>query len=286
MTAPALRIVSWNIENLAPRLSANAPDSLAAALPALGNPDVLCLQEVRVRAWDDVLIRRMHAALPGYDCLHSLNDDRRNAAFRGGRAHGVATWVRTRVQAQGGTWPWDREGRVVVAGLPGLNLAIVNVYAVNGTGKPYWDHERGCVAGDRHAFKRRLIERIGAQVRTLRETGLDLILIGDWNTTRAAIDTDPRLRREAPHAAARRAFNEDFMHGLDLVDAWRELHPDACQYTWFNRRASPARPDAARVDFALVDRHLMPRVLAIEIDDAPGARAGSDHAPVSLTLAC
>ncbi|HET6546435.1 MAG TPA: hypothetical protein VFG55_06790, partial [Rhodanobacteraceae bacterium] len=150
----------------------------------------------------------------------------------------------------------------------------------------YWDHERACIDGDRHAFKRRFVERIGAHARMLRQAGLDLVLIGDWNVSRAAIDTVPRLRREEPHATARREFNEDFMRGLDLIDAWRELHPDARQYTWFNRRARPGRLDAARVDFALLDRRLLPRVLAIEIDDAPAARAGSDHAPLALTLAC
>ena len=52
--------------------------------------------------------------------------------------YGVATFVQ-------GSWraevpAWDLEGRVVV--VRGRGLAIVNVYAVNGTAKPYLDGKR------------------------------------------------------------------------------------------------------------------------------------------------
>jgi exodeoxyribonuclease III len=95
----------------------------------LGAPEVLCLQELRIREGDGPAISALEQALPGYHCHYSLPRDPRNVTFRGGRMYGVATFV------QGNWWAevpeWDREGRVVIVRTHGL--AIVNVYAVNGT---------------------------------------------------------------------------------------------------------------------------------------------------------
>ena len=92
-----MRIAAWNIENLAPWL-AEGHLPLTAVCARLGAPDVLCLQEVRIRPQDDALIQRMRDALPGYRCHWSLNRDARNGTFRGGRTYGVATYVRERYE--------------------------------------------------------------------------------------------------------------------------------------------------------------------------------------------
>ena len=277
-----MRIVSWNVENLAPWLMDEAA-GLPALHAGLGSPDVLCLQEVRIRPQDEALVARMQSALPGFTCHASLNHDPHNGRFRGGRAYGVATWSRAALGATPLRFPWDIEGRVIVSGLPTLGFAIANVYAVNGTGRPHWDAERGGPHGDRHQFKQRFIERLGEEARALQAGGLDLALIGDWNISRTRQDTTPRLRTEEPHGTARRRFNEEFVTGLHLTDAFRHLHPEARAYTWFNPR-SRHRLDAARVDFALLTRGLLPRLTAAGIDADPAMRPGSDHAPLWIEL--
>jgi exonuclease III len=141
----AMKVVSWNIENALPRLVA-----LPALVEELGSPDVLCLQELRIRQKDADAVSAFGSALPSYRCYYSLSRDIRNVTFRGGRMYDVATFVRGRWRAE--VPAWDLEGRVVVVRKRGL--AIVNVYAVNGTAKPYFD-ETGRVAGDRHELKRR-----------------------------------------------------------------------------------------------------------------------------------
>ena len=276
-----LRIVSWNIENLAPWLADD--DRFVAHLARLGTPDVLCLQEVRIRPGDADLVARMHRALPGYACHAALNRDARNGGFRGGRAYGVATYVREALAPIALAFDWDREGRAIVCHLRDAGVAVGNVYAVNGTSRPHFDHARDAVHGDRHAFKQAFVARLGEECAALQAHGLPLLLAGDWNISRSRIDTTPRLRTEEPHATARRRFNEEFIDGLDLVDVFRERYPDARAYTWFNRRARGL--DAARVDFLLASRALAAQVVACGIDDAPDARPGSDHAPVWATLA-
>jgi exonuclease III len=62
--------------------------------------------------------------------------------------------------------------------------SIVNLYAVNGTAKPYVDPETGEARGDRHAYKRRLQDQIFALAEQLREFG-GVVIAGDWNVTRA-----------------------------------------------------------------------------------------------------
>jgi exonuclease III len=118
----------------------------------------------------------------------------------------------------------------------------------------------------------------------LRGRGLALILAGDWNVSQTKQDTFPRLRTEEPHALARRLFAEEFVAALDLVDVYRQLHPEERAYTWFNRRARPGRLDAARVDFILMSRQLIPSVECAEIVEAPDLRFTSDHAPVFVRL--
>lgn len=277
---PELTIVSWNVENLA-RHVAEVP----AFLARLGHPDVLCLQEARIRPQDPELVAAMVAAAPGYACHFSLSRDPRNVTFRGGRMYGVVTYVRESLGTLHAEVPaWDREGRVVfsLVTTPGLRpLVIGNVYAVNGTDKPYFDHERGEVWGDRHAFKRRFQEQVLVRAAALRAEA-DVVVTGDWNVSQTKQDITPRLRTEEPHALAR-AQLADHLASTGMVDVFRRLHPDARKYTWFNRRAR--RLDAARVDFALVSEELLPDVLEADVWEDEALREPSDHAPLMVRLA-
>jgi len=260
-----MRLVAWNVENLVKRL-AELPD----AVRALGDPDVLCLQEIRVRAQDAGDVAALERALPGYRCHMSLPRDPLNVKYRGGRAYGVATFVRG--DATGDVPAWDREGRVVVTALGAL--AIVNLYAVNGTSKPYLD-EAGTVAGDRHAFKRAFQRRVLELGASLGER---VILAGDWNVSRTKLDTHPRLRTEEPHATARAELNA-LIEQTGFVDIWRARNPEARGYTWFNLRSRSL--DAARVDYILVSPVLAPEVRDAEILER---HPWSDHAPIAVTL--
>ena len=198
--------------------------------------------------------------------------------------YGVVTLVKSDLASEAMPRPsFDREGRLLMVELPALGLCVGNVYAVNGTSKPYFDHDLGRVSGTRH-------ELSGAHpvARRPRAGGArsrpSLVLVGDWNVSRTALDTFPRLRTEEPHATARRAFDEELITGLELVDIFRHLNPEARRYTWFNRVVPPGKLDAARVDFALLSARLIDGVIEADILDGPEHRAGSDHAPLSVTL--
>jgi exodeoxyribonuclease-3 len=263
-----MRLVAWNIESVVPCLA-----DLPAIVEGFGAPEIFCLQELRLRRQDREQVAALESALPGYRCHHSLPRDPRNVTFRGGRMYGVATFVRG--HWKGEVPEWDREGRVVV--VRKRRLAIVNVYAVNGTAKPHYD-ESGAIHGDRHQLKRWFQARVMDLGEELRREA-SVVMAGDWNVSRSAQDTYPRLRTEAPHAQARAELNAR-MTDVGFVDIWRELHPASRTYTWFNRRARGL--DAARVDYVLVSDDLVPRIRAAEI---LARLPFSDHAPVAIDFA-
>jgi exodeoxyribonuclease III len=293
-----ITLVSWNVDGLERTLepsSAAKPTrhkSSAVRIPLaelhelLGRPDIFSLQEIRIRPTDTAWMTTMERALPGYVCGHSLCRDPINVRFRGGRAYGVATYVREDLAPRWVEPPvWEREGRLVMFELPELALFFANVYAVNGTDKPYFDPEHGHEDGDRHAYKRRFQTHLLEQFEAARARGLQLVLVGDWNVSRTAIDTHPRLRTEVPHQAARAMLNDVFMPALELEDAFRVLNPETRSYSWFNRVAARyGRLDAARVDYALVSKSLLPTVASATVVQEQALRLGSDHAPITLTL--
>lgn len=274
-----MRIVSWNIEHWSRWLGDARERDRRHLVEDLGAPDVLCLQELEMRASDVENVERAKNALRGYDCFLSLPRDRFNVTYRGGRAYGVATYVRSTLRATGRVPDWDREGRVVIADVAGI--AIVNVYLVNGTSRPWFDPETGDRAGDRHAFKRALQRLVLDEAARLG----DAVVIGDFNVSQSKMDVHPRLRTEVPHARARAALVERIAE-LGFVDAFRALHPQARKYTWFARGAAARGVlDGARVDYALVSPSLAPRVTAADIEEDRANTVGTDHAPLWIEIA-
>jgi exodeoxyribonuclease III len=292
-----LNITSWNCERLtryiAPKPAqlqlgesalARPPATLAHIFESFGLPHVVCLQEVRLRARDRKAVEHAAHAVPGYLGNFHLCDDAHNAKSSGGKHYGVGTYVRWGLPAcTFRTLPWDHEGRIIIADIDDLNLTLVNWYNVNGTDRPYYDPQTGEPQGNRHEFKQRSQQGLLDALRTLPK-GRNLIVIGDFNVTPTARDISPRLRTGAPFVAARTFMRETFAKELDLVDIYRTLHPEARQYTWFNRVVPTGVLDAARVDYALVSRTLVPHVVEACIDETLAARFASDHAPFYLRV--
>lgn len=183
---------------------------------------------------------------------------------------------------------WDLEGRVLIAELLGQHLAIINVYAVNGTTYDYRDSKTGKVIGTRHDRKRQFHTLLADEVRGYETKGWDVVVIGDINISRTAIDSYPQLRMGKEHVENRADFESKFFHGiqeggLGMCDTFRYKRGDEKKYSYRpTHKAWGSGGD--RVDMGLVTKGLVGRVEGAEILDEEVERGTSDHVPLYLGL--
>ncbi|TCD60208.1 hypothetical protein EIP91_010544 [Steccherinum ochraceum] len=302
------RILSWNVETPVPFLDLPKSKTGPSSFPPRPNhlrtllkrhdfPDFVCLQEIRARYSDTSWITALTSAMNSSATLSASRDtgpkyqvaysSLNRASTRGQRHFGVITYVKTSLPntiVSAREVDWDIEGRVVILEMK-AGWALVNVYALNGSDYTWKDpqHPDSGRQVTRHERKREFNRLLMQECKEMQKRRLKIVLVGDFNISLTKADCYPRLRMAFPHAKARKEFNEEFMPGLDLVDAYRELHGDRKGFSWF-AKGKPQGQDCARVDYALVEKSLRERVEAMEYLDEPGERAHSDHAPWILDL--
>ena len=111
-----------------------------------------------------------------------------------------------------------------------------------------------------------------------------VILAGDLNTAYAAIDL-ARPKENAHQSGFLPVEREDLgqFFAAGLSDTFRLLHLQEAKYSyWDQRTRARARNCGWRLDYILVSPVLRDCIVAADICTAV---VGSDHCPVSLTLA-
>ena len=254
-----MRLVTWNVNSLRARL----PRVLE--LVAQHAPDVLCLQETKVE--------------PG----QFPHDELREAGYEavdlsGGRWCGVAVAARTGLgleQAQRGLpgEPDPAEARYVEARVAGV--AVASVYVPNGR----------AVDSVWYEDKLRFLAALASHARSRRPP---FVIAGDVNVCPTDLDVyEPSALAGETHVTARERAALAEVVEAGLVDAFRHVHPDVVQYTWWDYRAGNFHKNLGlRIDLALVSPDLATRIVrcGMERDYRKGARP-SDHAPLLLDLA-
>jgi len=252
-----MKIIAWNVNGLRAALGKGA---LEWALNQ--KPDVLCLQEIKVKPDQ---LKDEQQVFPGYERVW-------NPAERAGYS-GVATFLRvpaleTRL---GMNVPsFDTEGRLISTLHPDFRL--FNIYFPNG--------QRG---KDRLDFKLDFYAHLLKVCNSLHARGENLIITGDFNTAHMPIDLKhPKANeKNSGFMPEEREWVQKFLdHGF--VDIYRYLYPERIQYTWWTYRLSAReRGIGWRIDYFLVSRALADRVRDVVIhEEVPG----SDHCPVELIL--
>jgi exodeoxyribonuclease-3 len=254
-----VRIVTWNVNSLRARL----PRVLQ--LLAEHRPDVACLQETKC-APDTFPDAELSDA--GYEAVHSS----------GGQWAGVAVLARSGLSLDAPQigLPGDAvpdEARWCEASVDGIRFA--SVYVPNGRTLDSPEYPR----------KLAFLDAVADRVTELR--GTSLVVAGDMNIAPADRDVyDPAAFVDGTHVSA--AERERLAALLDdgLVDAYRALHPDEVQYTWWDYRAGNFHKGLGlRIDLALVSSTLAPRLRSCGIDrDYRKGTKPSDHAPLLIEL--
>jgi exodeoxyribonuclease-3 len=256
----SLLIVSWNVASLRARM----PRLLE--LLAQHQPDVVCLQETKC-APENFPGAALEAA--GYSVVENS----------GGQWAGVALLVRSPLTAadpQVGLRgdPVPSEARWVEATVAGIRM--VSTYVPNGR------------ALDSPEFPRKLAFLEAAAMRAAALTGGPLVIAGDINIAPQDSDVyNPRAFTGSTHVSAQeRSALVGLLARGQLVDAYRHLHPDTPQYTWWDYRAGNFHKNLGlRIDLALVSQELAPKLTECGIDrDFRKGPKPSDHAPLLVRL--
>lgn len=255
-----MKIASFNINNIRKRL-----DNLLFWLDR-AQPDVVCLQELKTE----------QNAFPE-TALHSVGY---RGAWEGQRSwNGVAILARghepvlTRTSLPGDSA--DQQARYIEAAVNGILVA--SIYLPNGNPQP----------GPKFDYKLRWMERLHAHAADLLETGVPVVLAGDYNVVPTAQDIYPTRSLDQNaliQPASRAAFAQLLEQGW--TDALRRLHPAGPLWTfWDYERGRWPADKGMRLDHFLLSPGVADRLAEGGVDRwVRGEPNASDHAPVWITL--
>ncbi len=251
---------TWNVNSLGARLP--------RVLEFLDQhaPDVVCLQETKT---EEAAFPASELADAGYDAVH----------------HSRGRWAGVAILARHGIGLTD-----AVAGLPGEaaadearwieatvgDLRVASAYVTNGraVGTEFFDQ------------KLTFLDAMAARAAQLRDG--PLAVAGDFNVTRDDRDVyDPAAFAGETHVTPdeRRRLERILADGA-LVDAYRAVHPNDVQFTWWDYRAGHFHKGLGlRIDYILVSESLAGQLTdcGIARDYRKGTKP-SDHAPLLAQL--
>lgn len=259
-----MKITSWNVNGLRSALNKQAWDWVKGE-----NPDILCLQEIKVNPlqltpenlglFDGYQIAWNPSQRPGYSGVASFF-----------QPHVFSGSAFLEVQTGTGEPRFDVEGRLIHSCHKDFHL--FNVYFPNG--------KRGHA---RLEYKLEFYRDLLDLCDRLHQAGEKLVICGDFNTAHREIDLKNPKQNETTSGflPEERAWLDRYIeHGF--VDAYRELYPDRVQYTWWTYRVNARQRNIGwRLDFFMVSQALQPLVQDVIVHDHV---PGSDHCPVSLVL--
>ena len=254
-----MKIATWNVNSLRVRLP-----QLELWLAAT-QPDVLCLQETKVRDADFPV--EAFSAL-GYQVVFHGQPSYNGVAIA---ARGTLTDVSAGLEGF-----VDEQCRCLSASYQGLRVA--SLYVPNGT----------TLESPRYPYKLEWLRALRAQTEQWLSRYPALVLAGDFNIAPEDRDVyDPKAWEGSVLVSEpeRAAFRE--VLALGLTDALRALGGDDCGFTWWDYRAGGFRRDQGlRIDHILLSDPLRSAGLACSVDREARAHARpSDHAPVVVELA-
>lgn len=254
-----MKVTTWNVNSLRAREDA-VLDWLERE-----DVDVLCLQETKLTDQE----------FPE----DGFGDLDRDVLFWGQKSYnGVAIATpheTTHVRRGFGDPVFDEERRVISARIEGID--IIDIYLPNGQS----------YGSDKYAYKLAWMERLMSWLEANFDPDGPVLLCGDFNIAPRAEDhaletdaPDQLFTSERERAAYRRLLNWGF------TDAYRLLHPEDREYTWWDYRGMAfQRNEGMRIDHILVTDPLVKRVRSVTIDRAVrSAEAPSDHVPVTVEL--
>ncbi len=227
------------------------------------NPDVLLLQELKGTEFPSDVFRSL-----GYESV----------AVTQKAYNGVAIVSRLPIESVGNVLSGDESDtharylEVIISG-----IRIVDIYLPNGNP----------IGTEKFDYKLAWMERLITKMSQWKAEGVPTVIGGDFNVIPEEIDCHKPASwiKDALFQPEPRALYR-IMLGLGYTDAFRSLHVDGGQFTfWDYFRQAFENNRGIRIDHFLVSPSLRSRIQGCEIDKGPRAQPKpSDHTPILLTL--
>ncbi len=253
-----MKILSWNVNGIRAVQKKGFLEWLARE-----KPDILGVQETKAKP-EQLDMFLMHPE--GYHTFW-------NSAVRPGYS-GVALFTRERPVKIGngfGIKKFDEEGRVIVAEYP--EFTLLNIYFPNGK-----------ASDERLQYKMDFYAETMKYTKKLKAKGKSVIISGDYNTAHKEIDLARPKENEntSGFLPIERAWLDKWVAD-GQVDIFREFQKEPGHYSWWDMKTGARERNVGwRIDYHFVTDSLVPKIKnATILRDV----VGSDHAPVSLTLA-
>ena len=249
-----MRIVSLNVNGI----RAAARKGFFDWVPRQ-SADVFCLQEVR--AQPDQITDSIYSP-KRFHCFHE-------AAERKGYS-GVAIFSRSEpdeVIKGFGSAEFDPEGRYIEARFG--NMSVISVYLPSGSSKE-----------ERQLAKYRFMDEFTEHLHSLKKSGRDCVICGDWNIVHKEIDIRnwKSNQKNSGCLPEERAWLDKVFGEYGFVDAFRVLNQKPDQYTWWSNRGRAWDNNVGwRIDYQVVTPGLADKISKVSIYKK---KRFSDHAPL------
>lgn len=252
-----MKIATWNVNSVRVR------EARLVAFLAREQPDVLCLQELKVVDEDFP-----HAAVraAGYEAV-TFGQKTYNGV-------GILAKAGTKIERVSRTFEDggdDPQARVIAADI--LGVRVVSIYVPNG----------GDVGSEKWAYKHAWLKRLGAYTSKRLDLSGRVAICGDINIAPEARDVAKPDRWKNSvlfHPEMTAAFEDLLARGL--VDTVRIHHSGEGPFTWWDYRmlAFP-KGDGLRIDHIFASAALASTCSEVRVDreERKGAQP-SDHAPL------
>ncbi|WP_374448731.1 exodeoxyribonuclease III [Stella sp.] len=255
-----MKIATWNVNSVKARL----PNLVAWLTEA--RPDIVLLQELKC----------VDEAFPAAE----IEELGYNVATHGQKTYnGVAILAKRPIEDVRRGLPGnddDPQARYIEATVAGVRVA--SIYLPNGNPAP----------GEKFDYKLAWMDRLVPHVRELLAAEETFVLGGDYNVCPTDEDVyDPvKWAEDALCRPESRARFRTLLH-LGLTDAFRALHPEPHQYSYWDYVQRRWELDhGLRIDHLLLSPQAADRLGESGIDKDPrGRERASDHTPVWCTLA-
>ncbi len=253
-----MKLISWNVNGVRAVMKKEFMDSFTSM-----NPDILCLQETK--AQDDQVLE----ALKEVEGYHIYTN---SAEKRGYSSTAIISKQKPISVTNGlGIEKHDNEGRVITAEYD--EFYLVTAYVPNSqNGLKRLDYRMEWDA-DMKAYLQKLDKK------------KPVAFCGDLNVVHTEMD----IKNHKSNYNKSPGYTQKEIDGLEaflsggFTDTFRALHPEEIKYSWWSYRFNSREKNTGwRLDYFLASDRILNKIKTAEIHNDI---FGSDHCPVSITLA-